>query len=43
MDSLRRNTNSILDDIGQALGMGAVFDRRVRITLRIGNLHRWKC
>lgn len=36
------NTNSILErNIGQALGMGAVFDpRNYESTLRIGNLHR---
>jgi len=36
------NTNSILErNIGQALGMGAVFDPRTyESTLRIGNLHR---
>lgn len=36
------NTNSILErNIGQALGMGAVFDPKTyESTLRIGNLHR---
>ena len=36
------NTNSILErNIGQALGMGAVFEPRThQSTLRIGNLHR---
>ena len=36
------NTNSILErNIGQALGMGAVFDPKTHeSTLRIGNLHR---
>lgn len=36
------NTNSILErNIGQALGMGAVFDSKTfESTLRIGNLHR---
>lgn len=36
------NTNSILErNIGQALGMGAVFDPRTyESTLRIGNMHR---
>jgi hypothetical protein len=39
------NTNSILErNIGQALGMGAVFDPKTyESTLRIGNRTDWKC